>query len=121
MTGTTNRKIIVVPCIVKSWLYVCGCRNVLSDCDSCTRMSSASTPPRRKKANVRTRYMIPMRLWSVVVTQLVQPVRCGATPWATTCGSGVVVREGAVVVAMGGGVLRLRVAAGLDGLALDGR
>src|SRR3954468_14771488 len=65
-------------------------------------MSSASTPPSRKKAKVRTRYMIPIRLWSVVVTQLVQPVRCcGATEWATTCGSGVVVRDGAVVVAMG--------------------
>ncbi len=101
MTGTTNRKTIVVPCIVKSWLYVCGSRNVLSACDSWSRMSSASTPPSMKKAKVRTRYMIPIRLWSVVVTQLVQPVRSGATAWATTSGSGVVVREGAVVVAMG--------------------
>ena len=69
MTGTTNRKTIVVPCIVKSWLYVCGSSSVLSACDSWSRISSASTPPSMKKANVRTRYMIPIRLWSVVVTQ----------------------------------------------------
>ena len=62
MIGTTNRKIIVVPCSVKSALYVDGVRNVLSGAPSCTRMSSASTPPSRKNTNVVTRYMIPIRL-----------------------------------------------------------
>ena len=33
------------------------------------RISSASTPPSMKKTKVRTRYMIPIFLWSVVVTQ----------------------------------------------------
>src|SRR3954454_5598068 len=84
-------------------------------------MSSASTPPSRKNAKVRTRYMIPMRLWSVVVTQLVQPVRCGATEWAATWGRCVVVHGGAVVVARGrGGCCVLRVAAGRDGRARGG-
>ena len=55
MIGTTNRKIIVVPCSVKSALYVDGVRNVLSGAPSWTRMSSASTPPIRKKTNVVTR------------------------------------------------------------------
>jgi hypothetical protein len=38
--------------------------------------------------------MIPMRLWSVVVTQEVQPLGSGLTSRATICGTG------AVVVAM---------------------
>src|SRR3954454_7108715 len=100
MTGTTNRKTIVVPCIVMSSLYVCGVSSVLSAWLSCSRMSSASVPPSRKKTNVRTRYMIPMRLWSVVVTQEVQPVRSRSTRRATICGTAV----GAVIscVAMRG-------------------
>ena len=55
MIGTTNRKIIVVPCSVNSALYVAGVRNVLSGAPSWTRISSASTPPIRKKTNVVTR------------------------------------------------------------------
>ena len=33
---------------------------------SCSRIISASTPPRQKNTKVRTRYMIPIFLWSVV-------------------------------------------------------
>src|SRR3954452_14841990 len=88
MTGTTNRKTIVVPCIVISALYVCGSSSVLLLWLSCRRISSASVPPSRKNTNVRTRYMIPIRLWSVVVTHEVQPVRGRSTSWATTCGTG---------------------------------
>ena len=88
MIGTTNRKIIVVPCIVNSSLYVLGSSSVLFAWLSCRRMSSASVPPRMKKTNVRTRYMIPIRLWSVVVTQDVQPVRSRSTRRATICGTG---------------------------------
>ena len=87
MTGTTNRKTIVVPCIVISSLYVCGVSSVLFAWLSCRRMSSASVPPSMKKTKVRTRYMIPIRLWSVVVTHDVQPVRSRSTPWATTWGT----------------------------------
>src|SRR3954453_2098627 len=101
-----------------SWLYVCGLRKVLSACDSCRRMSSASTPPSRKNAKVRTMYMIPIRLWSVVVTQLVQPVRSRVTEWATTCGSGVAVRGEVAVAMRGSRGLLLRVTAGVDRLAL---
>src|SRR4051794_21209178 len=90
-----------------SWLYVCGSSSVLLLWLSCRRISSASVPPSRKNTNVRTRYMIPIRLWSVVVTHDVQPVRSRSTSWATTWGTG----AGAVIcsVAMkfrvlGGGV-----------------
>src|SRR6478609_529506 len=98
MKGTTNRKIIVVPCIVNSSLYVLGSRRVLSAWLSCRRMSSASTPPSMKKTKVRTMYMIPIRLWSVVVTQDVQPVGCATTALAFTWGTGV--RTCSVVAAM---------------------
>src|SRR6478609_142702 len=98
MKGTTNRKIIVVPCIVNSSLYVLGSRRVLSAWLSCRRISSASTPPSMKKTKVRTMYMIPIRLWSVVVTQDVQPVGCATTALAFTWGTGV--RTCSVVAAM---------------------
>ena len=53
---------------------------------SCSRIISASTPPRQKKTKVRTRYMIPIFLWSVVVTQSTHRllVRGAATSWAMT-------------------------------------
>jgi hypothetical protein len=47
--GTTTRKIIVVPCMVMTWLYFSGSRKVFSGTPSWIRMSSASTPPRMKK------------------------------------------------------------------------
>jgi len=50
-SGISARKIIVVPCIVKSSLYFCGLTTALSGCISCTRMTSASRPPSRKKKN----------------------------------------------------------------------
>src|SRR3954467_14268090 len=114
MTGTTNRKTIVVPCIVISWLYVCGSSSVLFAWLSCRRISSASVPPSMKNTKVRTRYMIPMRLWSVVVTHDVHPVRSRSTLWATTCGTA----AGAVIscVAMSGSAAR-RLAL-VDALAL---
>ena len=49
LSGMIARKIMVVPCIVNSWLYVSGARNVLFGEPSCMRMMSASTPPIRKK------------------------------------------------------------------------
>jgi hypothetical protein len=43
--------------------------------------------------------MIPIFLWSVVVTQDVQPVGSGFTSWTTICGSGAM-SAAVVVVAM---------------------
>src|SRR5262249_3193942 len=51
-------------------------------------MSSASTPPRQKNTKVVTMYMIPIRLWSVVVIQLVQPRASGATRRVVRIGTG---------------------------------
>src|SRR5258708_37053643 len=53
-----------------------------------------------KKAKVRTRYMIPIFLWSVVVTHDVQPVGSGRTSCAVTIPSGLAaVVDGALTVA----------------------
>jgi hypothetical protein len=78
-SGMMARKIIVVPCIVNSWLYRSGDRNVFSGVPSWMRSSSASMPPIRKKKNAVAPYSIPMRLWSTVVIQLQRPV---FSPWA---------------------------------------
>ena len=48
-SGMMARKIIVVPCIVNSWLYVSGDRKVFSGVPSWIRSSNASIPPIRKK------------------------------------------------------------------------
>ena len=48
-SGITARKIMVVPCMVKSWLYVSALRKVLSGRPSWMRISIASSPPIRKK------------------------------------------------------------------------
>jgi len=48
----TTRNTIVVPCIVKSWLYACGLSSAFSGRASCTRINSASSPPRQKNPSV---------------------------------------------------------------------
>src|ERR1051325_679242 len=76
----TPRKIMVVPCIVKSELNVSALTSVLSGFISWRRMISASMPPIRKKMNAVLPYRMPIRLWSTVVIQLQIPVFSGA--WA---------------------------------------
>ncbi len=99
--GIRNRKTIVVPCIVNSALYVCGEISVLSACDSCRRISRASTPPTVRKTHEATMYIRPMRLWSVVVSQEIQPVPGRLTSWATISGTALTAGAGAIcVVAM---------------------
>ena len=51
LSGMIARKIMVVPCIVNSWLYVSGARKVLFGDPSWIRSSRASIPPIRKKKN----------------------------------------------------------------------
>ncbi len=46
-----TRKIIVVPCIVTTWLYEFLVRKCSSGVASCDRISSASTPPAAKKTS----------------------------------------------------------------------
>ena len=69
-----NRKIIVVACIVNIWLYRSDDSTLPSGPASCTRISSASTPPTRKKTIAAVPYMIPIFLWSTVNSHERQPV-----------------------------------------------
>ena len=72
--GMTKRKIIVVACIVNIWLYFSADRIVPFGPASWARISSASTPPTRKKNIAVTPYMMPIFLWSIVNTHERQPV-----------------------------------------------
>src|SRR5213080_1045768 len=67
--GAMNRKIIVVPWIVKSWLNSDFDRNCRPGRASSVRISNAMIPPRRKNPNVVTMYSRPICLWFVVVSQ----------------------------------------------------
>ena len=53
---------MVVPCMVRIWLYRSGVSSVLSGTASCVRISSASTPPSTKNTRTVARYMIPIFL-----------------------------------------------------------
>src|SRR5437667_7189862 len=66
---------MIVPWMVNTSLYECAERKWLSGWASCVRMSSARTPPTTKKMNELIRYMIPIFLWSVVVSHTRRPRR----------------------------------------------
>src|SRR3978361_1980872 len=57
---------MIVPCRVNSWLYCSTERNCRPGWASSARISSAISPPIRKKANDVIRYRIPRSLGSVV-------------------------------------------------------
>ena len=59
---------MIVPCIVNSWLYCSGETICRPGRASSARMSRAMTPPMRKNAKDVVRYIVPMVLWSVVVS-----------------------------------------------------
>ena len=52
--GMIARKIIVVACIVNSWLNVCAVTRVLLGTHNWRRMTSASRPPMTKKVPAET-------------------------------------------------------------------
>src|SRR5438874_10199215 len=95
--------------MVKISLYVSGWNGGASGSASWMRTRRAATPAIRKKTKVEIRYMIPIRLWSVVVSQAPMPrrrmvtgTRAGAArPERSTTG-------GAAVVAMGVSFRRLQ-------------
>ena len=48
--GTANRNIMVVPCMVKNWLYLIGSERMwLSGKASCSRISAANNPASKKE------------------------------------------------------------------------
>src|SRR3954469_1096052 len=84
MIGTTTRKIIVVPCIVMTWLYESFVRSFSLGVASCARMRMARTPAATNHMIDVAMYRIPIRLWSTVTSQpatrpLFQPTGYGAS------------------------------------------
>ena len=55
-SGVANSSSMIVPCIVNSWLYWLLLTIWMPGANSSARMSSAITPPMRKKMNDVTRY-----------------------------------------------------------------
>ena len=71
--GTRNRKIMMMPCIVKNLLYVSDATRSGCGVKSSNRMRPANAPPMKKKNVIENRYSIAMRLWSPVSSQLSRP------------------------------------------------
>ena len=65
-----TRKIIVVPCIVRTSLYEFFVRKCSFGVASCERMRSARIPPATNHMSDVAMYKIPIRLWSTVTSQL---------------------------------------------------
>jgi hypothetical protein len=61
--GVANKSIMMVPCIVKSWLY-CSllCTIWMPGSKSSARITRAMRPPMQKKMNDAIRYMYPIVL-----------------------------------------------------------
>jgi len=57
--GMAKRNIITEPCIVKTWLYRFGDRNVLPGMANWMRIMSASRPPNRRKMKTSAVYHSP--------------------------------------------------------------
>jgi hypothetical protein len=70
-----NTKIITVACIENSSLYVASLTNWSPGWASSARTTSTISPAMKKKTNELIRYMIPIFLWSVVVSQAYRPLR----------------------------------------------
>jgi hypothetical protein len=60
--GVAKNSSMIVPCIVRSWLYCSGLRNCMPGRASSARISSAITPPIMKNTNDVTRYIRPISL-----------------------------------------------------------
>ncbi len=61
-----QKKIMNVPCSVKSWLYPLPLTNCVPGRASSSRISSASRPPTMKKIKANEMYWMPITLWSVL-------------------------------------------------------
>ena len=61
------------PCIVVIWLKNSGLTICRPGLNSSARITSAITPPTMNMAKLNHRYIEPMSLWLVVVTQRMRP------------------------------------------------
>ncbi len=66
--GVANSSSMIVPCMVKSWLYASFVSTICSPGEkSSARITSAIAPAKMKNTNEEIRYSVPIFLWSVVV------------------------------------------------------
>src|SRR5215470_6218099 len=69
MKIVTKKKIMVVPWADTSWLYTSALTTLAFGVLSWSRMTSAKTPPMTNERIPVVMYMMPISLWSVVVSQ----------------------------------------------------
>ena len=71
--GMMKRNTMIAPCSVNMRLYVSAPMIVRPGVSSSRRTRSAKMPPRMNANRIEARYMMPIRLWSSVVSQLFRP------------------------------------------------
>ncbi len=89
-SGIAKSSSITEPCMVKAWLNCSLERICVPGRASSARMTRARTPPIRKNPNEDTRYMVPIVLWSVVVSSRTraEPDRSARLPPGRTADGG---------------------------------
>jgi hypothetical protein len=66
MEGIRKNQTMMMPCMVKSLLYVSAVKRLVAGVSNSSRISRAKNPPRKKNAVIEAVYKMPIRLWSVV-------------------------------------------------------
>ena len=78
VAGITAPKTMTSACMVVIWLKTAGFRSCSPGWNSSARIMNANPPPIRNISSENTRYIVPMSLWFVVVSQRTMPL---GGPW----------------------------------------
>ena len=82
VAGMTAPKTMTSACMVVIWLKNAGSTSCRPGWNSSLRMTNANAPPMRNISSENTRYIVPMSLWFVVVSQRTMPFG-GPCAWSS--------------------------------------
>ena len=80
VAGITAPNTMISACTVVIVLKNCGSTSCMPGMNSSARITSAIEPPMRNMIRLNIRYIVPMSLWLVVVSQRTMPL---AGPWSS--------------------------------------
>ena len=80
VAGITAPKTMISACTVVIVLKKPGSTSCRPGMNSSARITSAMPPPMKNISRLNTRYIVPMSLWFVVVSQRLKPL---AGPWSS--------------------------------------
>ena len=87
VAGITAPNTMTSACMVVIWLKKAGFSSCRPGWNSSARIANANVPPIRNISSENTRYIVPMSLWFVVVSQRMMPFGgpCAWSSWWPAC------------------------------------